>query len=471
MTGSGFTVYLPEDHLPTTPWSRSPAPPSIEIGIRRPVTEDCIRKIYDYMGNGDDRRHHGLEGALQGAPQPDEIGHALRHGHRPQEPLLPEPPEAPLLPREEDDGEGQGAHRLRDLDGGRLPVLRKVEEKLLGTLSRSLQDGQGPRRRPDRTTHAPAGHRPFRPLSSSSSAFFSAVRDVLHRRQPFALAVQGESRLASGPRWSRRMQARTNESPGHHPHREHPGQRRRLRHRDVPLHERPCPRAGGQAVLVGDRGHDPDHPRLRRDRSQRPSPLRTPSGPATVLAYPVRAPSWSCSTRSVKVLILRDRGCSCPRRAARRLRRPPPAQRGGDSHRPAWPGARGLSGLPPPDRLRRPRHRLPAGQGGHGPAARDQGHRDRAPAARTSWPIVRSSGYSRYPVYRGRLDNIEGIIHGKDIIGYLIDKKELSSQGHPPQGRSSSPSWPRSRRSFSRCRRRPSTWPSSSTSSATSTAW
>ncbi|MCU0243770.1 MAG: hemolysin family protein [Acidobacteria bacterium] len=39
---------------------------------------------------------------------------------------------------------------------------------------------------------------------------------------------------------------------------------------------------------------------------------------------------------------------------------------------------------------------------------------------------VRSSGYSRYPVYRGRLDSVEGVIHSKDIIGYFIDKKEFS---------------------------------------------
>ena len=39
---------------------------------------------------------------------------------------------------------------------------------------------------------------------------------------------------------------------------------------------------------------------------------------------------------------------------------------------------------------------------------------------------IRSSGYSRYPVYRGRLDSVEGVVHSKDIIGYLIDKKEYS---------------------------------------------
>jgi len=36
-----------------------------------------------------------------------------------------------------------------------------------------------------------------------------------------------------------------------------------------------------------------------------------------------------------------------------------------------------------------------------------------------------SSGYSRYPVYRGRLDNVEGIVHSKDIAGYLINNKEF----------------------------------------------
>jgi putative hemolysin len=38
---------------------------------------------------------------------------------------------------------------------------------------------------------------------------------------------------------------------------------------------------------------------------------------------------------------------------------------------------------------------------------------------------LRSSGYSRYPVFRGRLDNIEGIVHSKDIASYLIDNKNI----------------------------------------------
>ena len=38
---------------------------------------------------------------------------------------------------------------------------------------------------------------------------------------------------------------------------------------------------------------------------------------------------------------------------------------------------------------------------------------------------IRSAGYSRYPVYRGRLDNIEGLIHAKDVISYLQDNKEF----------------------------------------------
>jgi putative hemolysin len=40
--------------------------------------------------------------------------------------------------------------------------------------------------------------------------------------------------------------------------------------------------------------------------------------------------------------------------------------------------------------------------------------------------IIASSGYSRYPVYRGRFDNVEGTIHTKDLIRYIIDNKELN---------------------------------------------
>ena len=39
---------------------------------------------------------------------------------------------------------------------------------------------------------------------------------------------------------------------------------------------------------------------------------------------------------------------------------------------------------------------------------------------------VRSTGFSRYPVYRGRLDSVEGVVHAKDVVGYLIDKKEFA---------------------------------------------
>lgn len=38
---------------------------------------------------------------------------------------------------------------------------------------------------------------------------------------------------------------------------------------------------------------------------------------------------------------------------------------------------------------------------------------------------VLSAGFSRYPVYRGRVDNVEGFIHAKDIIPYLIDNKRF----------------------------------------------
>jgi len=40
--------------------------------------------------------------------------------------------------------------------------------------------------------------------------------------------------------------------------------------------------------------------------------------------------------------------------------------------------------------------------------------------------VLRSTGYSRYPVFRGRLDNIEGVVHSKDVVVYLIDNKDFS---------------------------------------------
>jgi putative hemolysin len=36
---------------------------------------------------------------------------------------------------------------------------------------------------------------------------------------------------------------------------------------------------------------------------------------------------------------------------------------------------------------------------------------------------IRSSGYSRYPVFKGRMDNIEGLLHAKDIVALLLDGK------------------------------------------------
>ncbi len=39
---------------------------------------------------------------------------------------------------------------------------------------------------------------------------------------------------------------------------------------------------------------------------------------------------------------------------------------------------------------------------------------------------VLSTEYSRLPVFRGRMDNVEGLIHTKDIIPYLVDKKEFN---------------------------------------------
>jgi putative hemolysin len=40
--------------------------------------------------------------------------------------------------------------------------------------------------------------------------------------------------------------------------------------------------------------------------------------------------------------------------------------------------------------------------------------------------IIQTEGFSRFPVYRGRFDHIEGLIHAKDIIPYLIDNKDIN---------------------------------------------
>ncbi len=47
-------------------------------------------------------------------------------------------------------------------------------------------------------------------------------------------------------------------------------------------------------------------------------------------------------------------------------------------------------------------------------------------SARQILDTILSGGFSRFPVYRGRLDNIEGLIHAKDIIRYLVDNKKIN---------------------------------------------
>ena len=39
---------------------------------------------------------------------------------------------------------------------------------------------------------------------------------------------------------------------------------------------------------------------------------------------------------------------------------------------------------------------------------------------------VRSAGFSRYPVYRGRPDIVEGLLHAKDIIPFIMDHKDFN---------------------------------------------
>jgi putative hemolysin len=39
---------------------------------------------------------------------------------------------------------------------------------------------------------------------------------------------------------------------------------------------------------------------------------------------------------------------------------------------------------------------------------------------------IREAGFSRYPVYRGRIDNVEGLLHAKDIIPCAIDNQPFN---------------------------------------------
>ena len=83
-----------------------------------------------------------------------------------------------------------------------------------------------------------------------------------------------------------------------------------------------------------------------------------------------------------------------------------------------------------------------------------------------------AAGYSRIPVEEDGIDDIIGIAYTKDLV-----RAERVGKGGPGRcatacGRpSSSPSPRRSRTSCARCRRRSSTWPSWSTSTAARPGW
>lgn len=47
------------------------------------------------------------------------------------------------------------------------------------------------------------------------------------------------------------------------------------------------------------------------------------------------------------------------------------------------------------------------------------------PSARIVEAILASS-HSRFPVFRGRMDNIEGVLHARDILPYIIDNKQFA---------------------------------------------
>lgn len=49
--------------------------------------------------------------------------------------------------------------------------------------------------------------------------------------------------------------------------------------------------------------------------------------------------------------------------------------------------------------------------------------------------LIKEEGFSRYPVFKSRLDNIQGTLHAKDLLPYLIENKEFDINAilRPPQ--------------------------------------
>jgi CBS domain containing-hemolysin-like protein len=41
--------------------------------------------------------------------------------------------------------------------------------------------------------------------------------------------------------------------------------------------------------------------------------------------------------------------------------------------------------------------------------------------------LIQEAGHSRYPVYRERVDNVVGILHAKDLLGYIAENDSLDS--------------------------------------------
>jgi putative hemolysin len=39
--------------------------------------------------------------------------------------------------------------------------------------------------------------------------------------------------------------------------------------------------------------------------------------------------------------------------------------------------------------------------------------------------ILQASGFSRYPVYKGRMDNVEGVLHARDIMTFVLKQREF----------------------------------------------
>ena len=85
--------------------------------------------------------------------------------------------------------------------------------------------------------------------------------------------------------------------------------------------------------------------------------------------------------------------------------------------------------------------------------------------------LIQRDGHSRYPVYRGQLDEIVGMVHIKDVFASVGTRYALRHEGDPAQAAVRRAVRAGARPAAADARRRASTWRWWSTNTAASTGW